>query len=518
MPLPTRSVFLLVGSVGGCALRKAGERSLAVFLPRIQRPLDAGSRSKEPGRSCESHLSMQCSCERDALLRALTICADLCRAFPDLSVATLHAHQSAEACAGTLEVSLWSERCGLGTLARLPATLTEPGEVTVPSHLMAQVLAALPQNPIRLSSVVIPASDPEDTTDLLQLLRAGPALQIETIGQSRRAPVTRVRLRPPIVEPAASPWLSDGQTRGVPLATITPRALREVLDPCLLLARERDVASASTPDMDRALVLLHFAPEELICTATTRMAVAQSRVPWRLVPEPAPIPSLLLDERMLQWVRSALKRETEPVTLTVVPQEGPSALLLISLVQGGTLVCRGKTAPIPLIWERRVDNPASQVFLVSRPLLAQALAFLSVDRAGYADRYLQCRVANQQLCLQWYPPGPSEPVATCPIVNTVADCSPFLIHLGHMRRMVRRIKGPVIYLEQGVIMPRRSRETSAASAPVSFMRFSMPTSLAARFMVALAEHPSQQARTDLPARSHPERSDGDGSRAALAPT
>jgi hypothetical protein len=461
---------------------------------------------------------MQCSCERDALLRALTLCADLCRAFPDLTVASLHAHRSAEACDDTLEVSLWSECYGLGTLARLPATLTEPGAVTVSAHLMTQVLAALPHNAIRLSSVVIPAPDPEATTSLISPLKAGPALQIETIRQSRRAPTTRVRLRTPSVEPAASPWLSDGQTKGVPLATILPRALCEALDPCLLLARERDEASDLAPNMNHALVLLHFAPKELICTATTRIALAQSRVPWRLVPGLVPMPYLLLDERMLDWVRSALKHETQPVTLTVVPQEGPSALLLISLVQGGTLVCRGQTAPIPLIWEKRVGDPASQAFLMSRPLLAQALAFLSADRADYAARYLSCHVVNQRLCLQWHQPDPSEPTALCqiPIVNTVDDSPPVLIHLGSMRRMVRQIKGPVICLEQGSIPPRRING-APATEPVHFMRFSTPASLATRFLLALATNPSVSASTDLPAQSHPEGSGGGGSGAALAP-
>ena len=96
---------------------------------------------------------MHCSCERDALVRVLTIGADLCRAFPDLFHVTFAARAAGET---SIEIIMWHEGNGIGVQATLPADIREAGSVTVPIRTTADVLATQPGSRIELSSVQIP--------------------------------------------------------------------------------------------------------------------------------------------------------------------------------------------------------------------------------------------------------------------------------------------------------------------------------------------------------------------------
>ena len=249
----------------------------------------------------------------------------------------------------------------------------------------------MPQSYLSLSSIIIP--DPESVPDsgILKPIKGGPALQIEGTSETGASQRTRLRLCTPTSEPAYPPALANWQSSGIPLASIAPSALRELWQPCVLLAKERVEAVKETPDMDHALVLCRFDQKELVCTATTRSAVVQTRQAWTRLADSVPVSHALLDECMLRWIMTILKGETEPVTLTLLPQEAPTALVLFSLPHM-TLVCRGKTTPIPLVWERRISAPSSQALLLSRTLLVKALDFLSADQAGHANRSILLRI------------------------------------------------------------------------------------------------------------------------------
>ncbi len=398
---------------------------------------------------------MQFSCERDALVRGLAICAGLCRVFPEIFHTILHARTTE---AASIDMFLWNEANGVGVLATVPATITEAGSITVPTRLTTSALAAMPQSRLHLSSIIIPDRASVSREKLNKPLKGGPVLQIEGTSGTGATQRTRLRLCTPTSEHAISPALADWQASGVPLATIAPNALRKALEPCLLLAKEREGAAEDTPDMDHALVLFRFDPRALSCTATTRSAVGQSILPWTRSSGDAPSTHALVDERMLRWIMTALKRETHPVTLTLVPQEASATLLLFSLPHL-TLVCRGKTAPIPLVWEQRIGAPSTHALLLSRSLLMKALDFLSADHVGDVDPDVLVNVADHRLCLQWNPLAQPDRAAMCwlPLVNTVADTLPVLVHLPSMRRIIRLLKGPAICLEIGAVMVRQKK-------------------------------------------------------------
>lgn len=434
---------------------------------------------------------MHLSCERDALSHALAICANLCRAFPETFHVTLDARTPAEGSSGSMDVLLWGALSGIGVLANVPAEIAEAGSVTVPTRMSASALATMPRGQIRLSSVLIANPDSVPDAEQIKPLKGGPALQIEGISGTGATQRTRLRLCTPISEHAVSPALADWQASGIPLATLAPNVLREALEPCLLLAKKRENALEETPDMDHALVLFRFDPHALSCTATTRSAVTHSTLPCVRSSEDAPSTHALVDERMLRWVLTALKGETHPVTLVLVPQEAPATLLLFSLPHL-TLVCRGKTAPIPLVWEQRIGAPSTHALLLSRAALVKALDFLSAARAGDADRGVLASVVNHRLWLQWDPHAQADHAAMCqlPIINTVADTSPVFIHLQHMRRIIRLLKGPAICLAIGTVMIRQKKGGNVEPAPIGFVRFSKPADATTQVMLAVDECPS----------------------------
>jgi hypothetical protein len=384
--------------------------------------------------------------------------------------------------------------------------------------MTASALNTMPPGQIQLSSVLIPDPEPVSDEEQIKPLKGDPALQIEGTSGTGATQRTRLRLCMPTSEHAVSPAPVDWQASGVPLATLAPNALREALEPCVLLAREREVAAKDTPDMDHALVLFRFDPHALFCTATTRSAVAQSTLPWTRSGEDAPSTHALVDERMLRWLMTALKRETHSVTLTLVSQEKSATLLLFSLPHL-TLVCRGKTAPIPLVWEQRIGAPSTNALLLSRSLLMKALDFLSADHARDADRDVLVNVGDHRLCLQWNPLAQPDHAAMCrlPIVNTVADTSPVLVHLQDMRRIIRLLKGPAICLEIGAVMIRQKKGETAGPVPIGFVRFSKPASASVQIMMTIAEHSPSLGADPAPARVPETPAEGEKG-AALATT
>ncbi|HEU5377187.1 MAG TPA: hypothetical protein VFV38_17280, partial [Ktedonobacteraceae bacterium] len=199
----------------------------------------------------------------------------------------------------------------------------------------------------------------------------------------------------------------------------------------------------------------------------------------------------LVDERMLRWMMAALKQETRPVNLMLVPQEASAMLLLFSLSRC-TLICRSKTAPIPLVWEQRIAAPSSHALLLSRSLLVKALDFLSAGQARNTNRYISLGVSNHRLCLQWDPLAQTDHSALCqlPIVNTVADIEPVLVHLQQARRMLRQIKGPALCLERGTMMLRQKKGATVEPVPVGFVRFSLPAEETTRIMLTIVEYPA----------------------------
>ncbi|HEU5377142.1 MAG TPA: hypothetical protein VFV38_17055 [Ktedonobacteraceae bacterium] len=429
---------------------------------------------------------MKISCERDALACALALCRTLCRAFPDLFWVTLEAREPEEGRLGSLDVSLWSESSGVGVLAHVAAEVVAPGSVTVPARLTASALQTMPQCQIHLSSVVIPDPTPASHEEWLKPLKGGPALQMEGTSTTGLKQCTRVRLCAPASPPAA-PSLATWQANSIPLATITPRALREALEPCVLLTKQRVKASEETPGMDHGLVLVRFDPDALVCIATTRSAVVQSTRAWTHVPGVMPLAHALVEERMLRWLRMALHKEKRPVTLALVSSPGPAQLLLFSLPHC-TLVCRCATVPIPLVWEQRMSAPASQVLLLSRPLFLNALDILSAGRAGYATRSLVLSVVDQRLCMQQDPLAHDEQVVECqiPIVNSVAESEPVLLPVREVRRILGQMTGPAICLEAGTVLVSQSTGTTGEPVPVAFVRFSTPAEKGVQFLLAVS--------------------------------
>jgi hypothetical protein len=435
---------------------------------------------------------MQCSCEREALLRVLSIGADLCRAFPNLFQVTFAARAAGKT---SMEVLTWHETSGVGVWATIPADVKEAGVVSVPARTAAGVLATHPGKQVSLTAVQIP--DPA-TNDQMPPLPGSPALQIESNSTERRQR-TRVRLGSPMAEQMMERALATFGTRGVFLAELSPRSLRETWEPCLLLAKKRVEAAEDTPDMDHALVLFRFDPDALVCTATTRHAVAQSRVPWTPLEESVPVSHVLVDERALRWISNALKQETQPVTLTLVPQTDSTALLLVVLSQV-TLICRVVTTPIPLVWERRVHAPASQVMLLSRVLFSKSLDVLAADRAHGADRHLLLQVQGRQLRLQWDPLAQADQVACeLPLVNVVEARAPVLVHLRSLREMVRQFKEPVVCLEQGDMWLHKRDNASEDPVLIGFVRLSQPVEKTIQMMMSISERKPSPATASTPA-------------------
>ena len=443
---------------------------------------------------------MHCSCEREALVRVLTIGADLCRAFPDLFHVTFAAR---EACETALEIIMWHEGNGVGVRATIPADVREAGTITAPTRTTADVLATHPGSRIELASVQIPDPAAVATNDLMPSLPGSPALQLESIGNTGRRQRTRVRLSSSQATPTVEAALTVGHMRGIPLASLAPDALQVVWEPCLLLAKKRDKASDETPDMDHAQVLFRFDPDALVCTATTRHAVAQSCVPWTRLEGNMPVSHVLVDERRVHWIKKALQQETQPVTLTLVPQADATALLLVALSQV-TLICRVITAPIPLVWERRVHAPVSQVMLLSRVLFSKSLDVLAADRAHGADRSLLLQAQGHQLRLQWDPLAQENQVACeLPIVNTVEERAPVLVHLRSLREMLRQFKGPVVCLEQGEIRLRKRAEATEHPVPVGFLRLSQPTQKTIHMMMTIVERVEPPQKVHAPTEHEP---------------
>ncbi|HVU69302.1 MAG TPA: hypothetical protein VHD63_19375, partial [Ktedonobacteraceae bacterium] len=405
---------------------------------------------------------------------------------------------------------------GVGVWTTLPADVRAAGSLTVPVRPTTAILATMPEGRIELASVQIPEPAAVAATDLISPLPGGPALQLERCGATGRRQRTRVRLSTSqaaqTMEAVGTSWRKQARA----LASLEPDALRQAWGPCLLLAKKRDQAAEDTPDMDHALVLLRCEADALVCTATTRQAVAQSRVPWTPLEAPGPISHVLIDERMLRWISNALKQERSPVTLTLVPQAGASAWLLVVCSQG-TLVCRVTTAPIPLVWERRVHAPGSQVMLVSRVLFAKALDVLAADRAHGADRCIMLQAQSRQLRLQWNPLAQEDQVACeLPIANTVEARAPVLVHLRTLREMLRQINGPVVCLEQGEIRLRTRAEASGNPGAIGFLRLSPPLDRSLAMMMTSAEWGPSPSMAGTSGGPLPERSDAEGQGKALA--
>lgn len=456
---------------------------------------------------------MRCWCEREALVRALTVGADLCRAFPDLFQVTFAARSAGET---SMEIVMWHEGHGVGVWATLPADVREAGSLTVPVRPTAAILATMPEGRIELASVQIPEPTVVATTDLIPSLPGGPALQLERCGATGRRQRTRVRLSASqaaqTMEAACAAW----REQAISLASLAPDALRQAWGPCLLLAKKRDQAAEDTPDMDHALVLFRFEADALVCTATTRHAVVQSRVPWTPLEMPAPLSHVLIDEGMLRWISTALKQERSPVTLTLVPQAGASAWLLVACSLG-TLVCRVTTAPIPLVWERRVHAPAFQGMLLSRGLFARALDVLAADRAHGADRCIILQAQGRQLRLQWNPLAQEDQVACeLPLVNAAQACAPVLVHLRTLRDLLRQINGPVVCLEQGEIRVRTRAGASENPGAIGFLRLSPPLDRSLAMMMTVAEWGPSPSMARTFAGPLPERLDAEGKGEARA--
>ncbi len=197
---------------------------------------------------------------------------------------------------------------------------------------------------------------------------------------------------------------------------------------------------------------------------------------------------VLIDERKLCWMMAALKGETHSVMLTLVPQADSSAFLVCALSQV-TLVCCATTAPLPLVWERRIHAPSSQAVLLSRVLLTQALEFLSADRARSKDRTVSLQVMDHHLCFAWPPLVQKEHRASCqiPLANTVQDRAPVLVHLRSLREMARQFNGPAICLEQGDIRLRAPAGGPEERVAVGFVRLSKPADPSIQMMMALSE-------------------------------
>ena len=265
---------------------------------------------------------MHCMCEREMLLRALTISADLCRAFPDVFQVTFSARADGET---SIEILAWQETSGVGVWATIPADVREAGVITVQARLAADVLKTMSGDRITLSSVQIPDPSPRSEEDRFTPLSAGPAFQIESTSLAGRRQRTRLRPVVPPAELSLEARRSTWRPSGIPLASLEPGALRGVWEPCLLLAKKRTDPAKETPDMDHAQVLCRFDPEALVCTATTRHAVAQTHVPWTRLSADVPVTHVLVDEHRLGWISQALKQETQPVTLTLVPQAASTA-------------------------------------------------------------------------------------------------------------------------------------------------------------------------------------------------
>lgn len=443
---------------------------------------------------------MQCSCEREALVRVLTVGADLCRAFPDVFQVTFVARASGET---ALEVLVWQESSGVGVWATVPADIREAGSVTVPTRAAASVLATMPGSRISLASVQILDREMVAPNDLIKPLLGGPALQLESIRATGRTQRTRLRLSPSLAAQTMEAAVADRSPRRVFLASLGPLALRAAWEPCLLLARKRDQATDDTPDMDHAQVLFRLDPDALVCTATTRCSVAQTCLPWMRLAADLPASHVLVDERRLGWISQALKGETQPVTLTLVSQADSSALLLVALSQV-TLICRVTTTPIPLVWERRVHAPVAQVMLVSRVLLARSLDVLAADRAHGADRNLLLQVQGRQLRLQWDPLAQENQVeCALPIVNTVQARAPVLVHLRSLREMLRQFKGPVVCLEQGDIRLRTRAEATEHPVSVGFIRLSQPIQKTIQMMMTIVERVESPQKTHAPTEREP---------------
>ena len=441
---------------------------------------------------------MQCSCEREALMRVLTIGADLCRAFPDLF------HVTFATCATALEIVLWHEGNGVGVRATLPAEVREAGSLTVPLRPMAEVLATHPGSHIDLASVQIPDPAPIVTDDQIPSLPGGPALQLDSRAPTGRRQRTRMRLSASQATLTGEEALTDGHRRGIALASLAPAALRTVWEPCLLLAKKRDEAGEDTPDMDHAQILFRLDPDALVCTATTRHAVAQACLSWARLEANMPVSHVLVDERRLHWITKALHQETQPVTLTLFPQADATALLLVALSQV-TLICRVATAPIPLVWERRVPAPASQVMLLSRVLLARSLDLLAADRAHGSNRCLWLQVQGRHLRLQWDPLAQDDQVACeLPLVNAVAARAPVLVHLRSLREMLRQFKEPVVCLEQGELRLRKRAEATEDPVPIGFVRLSQPASKNLQMMMTITRNVSSPSPVSEPGGPAPE--------------
>lgn len=457
---------------------------------------------------------MHCVCERDVLLRALTISADLCRAFPNVFQITFSARADGET---SMEVLAWQETSGVGVWATIPADVQEAGAITVQARLAADVLKTMSGERIALSSVQIPDPEPQSEEDRFTPLSAGPAFQIESTSEAGRRQRTRLRSVVPPAELSLETLLATWRPSGITIASLEPSALRGVWEPCLLLAKKRVEASKDTPDMDHAQVLCRFDPEALICTATTRHAVAETRLPWTRLSADAPVTHVLVDEHRLGWISQALKQETQPVTLTLVPQADSTVLLLFSLSQV-TLICRATTASIPFVWERRVHAPASQVLLLSRVLLSRSLDFLAADRAHGADRCLLLRVEENHLCLEWHPRALAGHTACeLPLANTVPEHVPVLVHLRQFREMLRQFKEPVVCLEQGEIRLRKSAKATKDPVPIGFVRLCQPAKETIQMMMTITPQVPSPSQVGASAGSALEPAEADAKGEALAP-
>lgn len=456
---------------------------------------------------------MYCVCEREALLRVLTISADLCRAFPNVFQITFSARS---ACETSIEILVWQETSGVGVWATVPADVREAGVITVQARLTADVLKTIPGDRVALSSVLIEESVSVSENDRFSPLSAGSAFQIESTSETGRRQRTRLRPVVPPAEPSLESLLAMWRPSGIPLASLEPGALRGVWEPCLLLAKKRVEASKETPDMDHALVLCRFDPEAFVCTATTRYTVAQTHLPWTRLSTDVPVTHVLVDERRLGWISQALKQETQPVTLTLVPQADSTALLLFSLSQV-TLICRATTAPLPLIWEQRAYPPASQFMLLSRMLLARSLDFLAADRAHGADRSILLQAEGHHLYLQWDPLADvGHAACELPLANAVPERVPVLVHLRQLREMLRQFKEPVVCLEQGEIPLRKRAEETEDPVPISFVRLSQPAKETIQMMTVVERVPSP-SQVSAPVRATPEPAEADVKGEALAP-
>ena len=458
----------------------------------------------------ERRKTMKVSCSQEALKRTLTACAILGRAYPVSTQVSLSAHASEAMHPAFLEVCTWISYRTIGLVARLPAQVEQAGRASVPAQVLADGLASTPPGQLTLSLVEI--ADPPRTPTRLQPLKAGPALQMESVWRSARGTTSTRRIRlclaaatapqgelqdvqevQALPDPPDFPDLACWRTTGFRLAEVAAGRLRAALAPCLALAHQRDEPSEAAPDMNHALVLARFDPTGIQWTATTRKEVGSCHLSLHSPTHrglDVPFSHVLFDEYDLAWMMSALRGVTSPltpVTLTLVPYAAHQVALLLES-SGFSFFCLGVTEPIPFAWEHRVQLEAPTAGVVSRTPFLQALSFFWGTREG-ENPYLYVHVSRDLLCLQGNTVG-SAAIAIehqIPLVKPAEEVPvlPILVNLKQLRQAVRLLKGKSIRLAVGTFRLKGSPE-----ATISFLRLAVADDPTTQFMMTITCHAS----------------------------